>query len=341
MTEVVVFQNCFTPYRHALFEEIGAQVERLTVVYNRRPSQVGRRWEEVRPTNYESLVAPNVGIGPFVFFVTPLRLLRRSRQAVFVLHDDNPANLAMIFWAIVLRLLGATTLLWCEHTQTEGGGVKLRYQKLCSWLLNLLSSKVLAFSKMSREYVLRVAPQAKICAMVQSVPAPENRHERVGGTVRRFGFIGSEEPRKNLAVLLAAFREVGQGTLHVAGVSGRKEEALISWWGYVEGQEREAFFDNIDMLILPSLREPWGLVVNEALERGALAMVSSVCGSREFVERIDPALVFEPSVEGIKGAIAHWFGRNLDDFRRKADEAVGEYSTEKAASLFLSAIGDL
>lgn len=338
--EAVILQNYFTPYRQALFEAMGNELESLTVVHSRRPEQDGRNWREEPSTNYATLDAPSMTIGPLVLFAMPWRVLQKARHKVIVLHDDNPANLAMIGWSALLRLLGARTLLWSEHIPTQDRGLKARYQRACSWLLQRLAHRVVAFSTMTETYVRELAPGAKVDRMLQSVPQPPMSSPRRSGPIRRFGYIGSAHARKNLDGLLAAIANT-DAELHVAGVPPRDTDPRIKWWGYVDGAARDEFFATIDMLVVPSLREPWGLVVNEALDRGALAMVSTECGSREMVEAIDPALVFVPTPEGIEAALRRWSGQDVDGLRDSAARVALAYSTAAAARHFLDIIADV
>lgn len=339
--DVVILQNYFTPYRHALFEAVAEGCETLTVVHSRRPEQDGRLWRAEPSVSYTSLAAPSFSLGPLVFFAMPRQVLRQARKKVFVLHDDNPANLAMIGWAAWLRLSGARTLLWSEHIPGSGGGLKACYQHICSWLLQRLVHRTIAFSKMTEEYVLSRTPNARVERMLQSVPQPTSAGPLRSGRIRRFGFIGSGQARKNLDALLAAFATIQDAELHVAGVPARDADPRITWWGYVDGQRREDFFVAIDMLVLPSLKEPWGLVVNEALDRGAFAMVSDRCGSREMVAAIDPELVFAPTTEGIAAALAHWCGRAIEDLREKAATTARTYGTPAAAKRFIEILADV
>jgi glycosyltransferase involved in cell wall biosynthesis len=330
--ETVVLQNYFTPYRHALFETMGRERGHLTVVYSGRPERDGRRWQENAPKWYRAVHAPSVRVGPLVLFSLPLGILKRARQTLFVLHDDNPANLAMISWALLLRLAGARALLWSEHIPDAGKGIKRIYQRISSRLLTRLASATIAFSELTEIYVRNIAPRARIHRMIQSVPQPARPVPLRGGAIKRFGFIGSTQPRKNLTALLASVVAIPNIELHVAGVPATLEHPRIKWWGYVSGEEREAFYSSIDMLVLPSFKEPWGLVVNEALDRGALAMVSTASGSRELVGAIDPALVFEPSPQGITSALQHWAGRDVTHLRDRSTDVTASYSTASAAA---------
>lgn len=57
-----------------------------------------------------------------------------------------------------------------------------------------------------------------------------------------------------------------------------------------------------DVLILPSIAEPWGLVVEEALAVGLVVLVSQACGARVLVENGVNGFVFEPTDGGFQKA---------------------------------------
>ncbi len=59
-------------------------------------------------------------------------------------------------------------------------------------------------------------------------------------------------------------------------------EDLVSFPGWVG--DREAFFADIDVFCLPSIREPFGLVVTEAMVRGCPVVVSDADGPRDIVD---------------------------------------------------------
>lgn len=336
----ILFQNYFSPYRHTLMERVGAELTGLAVAYSQTPDAEGRRWEVATSSHYRQQQLPSRKIGPFVFFGVPLDLLRGARGRTVVLHDDNPANLSMIAWGVLYRLLGARTLLWVEHIPDPAKGrLKGAYQRFCSRLLMAASHKVVAFSALSEAYVRSISPKARVARMVQTTPSPAHNSLPRHGPIRRFGFIGSAQSRKNLALLIEAFRSLqGDVELHIAGVPvADRGDARIHDWGYVDGDRREEFFAAIDMLVLPSVSEPWGLVVNEAMQRGALAMVSEACGSSELAAAVSPDLVFEPTVEGIAAALRRTQSLDADALRARLPEALAPYA-ETAAAERLTAI---
>jgi 1,2-diacylglycerol 3-alpha-glucosyltransferase len=108
-----------------------------------------------------------------------------------------------------------------------------------------------------------------------------------------FLFVGRLAKEKNLDVLLRAFSEYchqgGRWNLVVVG-GGPERQRLscyseqldcstrIRWYGFQEGTALLKFYAFASCLVLPSVKEPWGLVVNEAMASSLPVLVSTRCG---------------------------------------------------------------
>ena len=114
------------------------------------------------------------------------------------------------------------------------------------------------------------------------------------GAQTRFLFVGRDAPEKGLAVLIEAWRLaelptpanalvlVGTGSGRAAfapsGLRREGDAGIVSLDPVAPAQLRD-IYAGCDVLVVPSIptrtfREPWGLVVNEAMNRG-LAMIAS------------------------------------------------------------------
>ena len=101
-------------------------------------------------------------------------------------------------------------------------------------------------------------------------------------------FVGRLEREKGIRVLLRAWRQAGLGPdaqLLLAG-EGRigPEEPDVHWLGPVDREVLPRLYAGADALVLPSLRtatfrEPWGLVVNEAMRQGTPVIASDQVGA--------------------------------------------------------------
>jgi glycosyltransferase involved in cell wall biosynthesis len=107
---------------------------------------------------------------------------------------------------------------------------------------------------------------------------------------KRFIFIGRLSEVKNINMLVDLFNHLEEYMLTIIG-SGPLEKELkdkaksnIVFKGQIANEKLDAYFENNDILILPSISETWGLVVEEAIYFGMPVIVSSNCGVSELVK---------------------------------------------------------
>lgn len=158
--------------------------------------------------------------------------------------------------------------------------------------------------------------------IIPSERAVTIRHGAHPGTVRlrsgpsepvSIGFIGALSAHKGILTLLEAFRRTpaswrlavaGDGFLTERVEAEARRDRRISYLGYVEGAEKDAFFDRLDVLVIPSeWEEAATLVAVEAAVRGLPAVVSDRGGLPETPEaHVFSAGDRESLLEGIR-----WF----------------------------------
>jgi glycosyltransferase involved in cell wall biosynthesis len=123
-----------------------------------------------------------------------------------------------------------------------------------------------------------------------------------------FLYAGRLAPEKNLPFLLDAYaayaRDGGPWDLVVTGdgplAAGLRAAAgpRVHFTGARTGRELAACYAFASCFVLASLREPWGLVLNEAMAAGLPLLVSDRCGSSaDLVEAGRNAYSFDPTDE--------------------------------------------
>ncbi len=157
---------------------------------------------------------------------------------------------------------------------------------------------------------ITVAPQAVENAFWRAPAAAPAHPQWPAGASVRVLFAGRADAEKGLAVLLEAWRLVASvepthprpserpaAALVLAGVDRAALEALgladgagrqagyeVAALGAVEPVELRNIYASVDLLVVPSVRtrdfrEPWGLVVNEAFNRGVPVIASDEVGA--------------------------------------------------------------
>ena len=152
----------------------------------------------------------------------------------------------------------------------------------------------------------------------------------------RFGYIGSYVDWKGVDLLVEAFAEVR--AVHPAvelflagrpwtdwGVSlkaGCEGAPGVRWVGEVQGEEKERFFDSVDVLCVPSLDEPCGLVVLEGLMHGKPVITTDHTGANYAVGPHCGRVVKAGSVTALASAMSELCGLgSFAEMGRRARES--------------------
>jgi glycosyltransferase involved in cell wall biosynthesis len=158
-----------------------------------------------------------------------------------------------------------------------------------------------------------------------------------------FLYVGRFLPQKNLRRLLRAYGAYRRGSaraqaLDLVLVGGGPEEAAmrrvvtseeipgVYFLGVRQIDELPTFYGLASWFVLPSLSEPWGLVVNEAMASGLPVLLSNRCGCAEdLVQDGVNGLIFSPdSEEAIAEAL--WQAAELAS---EAREGMGHASQQR------------
>jgi len=166
-----------------------------------------------------------------------------------------------------------------------------------------------------------------------------------------FLFVGRLAPEKNVSTLLDAFGMYldsgGKWKLIIAG-DGPLNNALrdqadshirsgaVTFTGHKNNHELASHYASAGCFVLPSLREPWGLVVNEAMASALPVIVSSRCGCvDDLVEDGSNGFVVDSSTaSSIAAALTRM--SNLDSETRvkmgeRSQSIIAGYSPERWA----------
>lgn len=172
----------------------------------------------------------------------------------------------------------------------------------------LVASKLVAAFPISEKAASQLSwmgvPESRIYSFGYFVPRVQsisNPKSGSGTNTIRLVFIGSLIERKGLSVLLDAMEVLAQKapavSLDVYGPGNTNawnfNQEGVSYRGVIPFGDTQKIVAKYDLLILPSLHDGWGVVVNEALLQDVPVLVSDACGAKLFVERSGAGMVFK------------------------------------------------
>ena len=153
-------------------------------------------------------------------------------------------------------------------------------------------------------YVGRLASEKNLDILLRSFTA----YREMGG-VYDLVLVGDGPMNENLHALVAS-RDVGRH-VHITERQGAK--GLLPYYAFA------------DCFTLPSMSEPWGLVVNEAMASGLPVIVSSQCGCvADLIQHGVNGFVFNP--EDASELAMHF--RKIDGMSDEARLEMGRHSLE-------------
>jgi 1,2-diacylglycerol 3-alpha-glucosyltransferase len=161
-------------------------------------------------------------------------------------------------------------------------------------------------------------------------------------------YVGRLAPEKNLEALIRGFAKavrrgakfslvlVGEGPLR-GKLERQVQEAGLEPRVVFAGLKTTAqilpYYAFAHSFVLPSYREPWGLVVNEAMAAGLPVLVSRRCGcSDDLVEHGSNGLLFAAdNEEELTAAILRadrWSAQERDSMGRRSENLIAHYSLQ-------------
>ena len=267
--------------------------------------------------------------------------------------------------AVVARLLGRNVLTFLDSTSLDRRRPVIVEALKRPFVSSYFSGAFCAGAR-SREYAISVGfPETSIAEGYDVVDNDHFARPRAAGNralpdgpyflaVTRFA------PEKNLLALLDAYERhaidrsgdaawplvlCGSGPLDAeirASAAGLRAGTVV-FPGFLAYDELPEVYQRAGCMILPSLSEPWGLVVNEALAAGTPVIVSDRCGcAPDLVFPGENGFAFSPTRPDELAALMEKVASMPEEQRRamgrRGQEIVSKYSLENWVKNFLELV---
>jgi len=244
-------------------------------------------------------------------YIGPFRLPRFFRSFItfrrnMIEHIAHPT--CWVYWNRIEESLPPGKMVYYEHgaawtdRPTKKRMAFLKHASL--FLANSEAAAIMLQKKWSIPSPIHIIPNPlRPDISIREAPKQLN-------TPTRLGFLGRLLPIKGVGVALHTLNELRKNgidaTLSIGGTGS--EEAFgrmlakklninesVIWHGLVG--DITSFFDSIDLLLVPSLREPLGLVALEASARGVPVIAAHVDGLPEVVQNGITGMCIDPTLD--------------------------------------------
>ena len=325
MSKVVICYTHITPRQVRRIQCLAAQVPELVALEIAGSEKVYPWWQgqyAVGTVRQEQLFQqPLEELGQARIIEAAKAFLEREQPAVAIVAGyGHPALRFIAHW---VKQHGGRTILPAVSCAEDHRRWALK-EWAKGWLVRRLFDAVCASGERAQSYFLGLgfAPQQ----LWKQFNVVDNEHFVTGAGEARnrspamrkelglrdkyFLFMGALEPWKNVPCLLDAYalyrRSGGRWGLVIVGVGSQAETLQaqarqaqlpdLVFTGMKKHQETPAYYGLASCLVVPSLSEPWGLVINEAAAAGLPILASTKCGCiPELVHRGINGYTFEPT----------------------------------------------
>lgn len=345
--KTLIVQNYWTPYRHELFTEMSKYTD-IGVLYL---GDVGgdRLWKKEK-CSFPSIQLEAKKLGPFLFSSLKGIDLSGYNQLVLLEHLEN------IFTILKLAaLFKGRFILWtgmAKDAHPEKPGYDLFTNIIKHWYRKriYLADHFFAYSELSREMLLNYGiKDEKItiihqASRIRELPEIINRDPvdlRKGRSgplkLLSLGYLRKEKNNDLLIKVCSRFSEK-EVELFIVGDGPERENLVamagrnVHFKGYMEGEDKFREYMAADVFVLPTIRDPWALVVNEAMYYGLPIICSERAGARDMVK--DNGFIINPfDEEDLYEAIQKLVGNRplCEKMGRRSRQIVKDYTIPFAA----------
>lgn len=327
---VLHIQHFVYPWRFPLFSEIAKEFD-LTVLFC-RAKRPFRQWDTTIPTNqgFFGVILRAVYVGPLTFNPGLFNALRKRYDIYSVAALDRINFIQFVVTLAVAKIRHKPFIMVDEFIATE----YYRSRRKVAFAINrairaFIYRHVDAFvlwNDLAREFLETLGvPSHKIFSGPQVFSKRDEEFHRKPGEqcandnlsereLIRLLFVGNLVETKGIDVLIKAFRElnheavrleiVGDGPLREQLRRLAESDRRISFHGHLTGAAKREMFRNSHIFVLPSLHEPWGFVINEALEWGLPIITTKAVGAADYLVKDNGILVAAGDIKALHCAIA-------------------------------------
>lgn len=318
--KVLFITNIPTPYRMKFFEGLGEHID-LTVLYEaKKAKNIKFSYEDIVVSTYKEIYLSDGYIHENIPNPKIITFLLRNKFDLIFLTNYRYATEMLAY--ILVKVLKTPYCI-----EIDGGRIKKESKLAYGFNRWLLSGAIAYFSpaKSADEFFIHygVSTTKLVRYPFTSITKDYiiNQKDLQVKLNRRkdepltFLYVGRIIPEKGVDILINAYSEycktsTNETKLIIVGNAPdlrylnhinriKNKNTVIR--GFVSSDNLIKVYDEADVFIFPSLYDPWGLVINEAMSRGLVILSSNtVVSSIELIEDGINGFMFKVCIDSMK-----------------------------------------
>lgn len=289
MKHKIIVTNIPAFYKINLYNEVSKSVK-LTAVYT-DINESDRNKDFVNGNmNFEHHFLEGSSLRKFYRLVS---ILRKEYDELIIGYWDSIMLILIVFFSPMKK---NSFVLESSYLESNTSGLKGCVKR--AFLRRI--SKVYASGK-SQQKILEKLDYRKEIVITKGVGVfnyiPQPKFAR-RDHVKNFLYVGRFVEVKNLKFLISVFNNLPHLNLYLVGFGEQEEELKsmakenIEFLGAVDNKKLYSVYQSMDVFVLPSKIEPWGLVVEEALNNGIPVLLSDRVGCVEEIVNDSNGIIF-------------------------------------------------
>lgn len=348
--KVIFFTNIPSPYRVDFWNMLGCKVELIVVFERRYATNRNNEWLQKEAYSYHPIYCKGIEYGcDSTLSLDPVKIVRNNRNAFFLV--GNASSYTGMITISTLKFFDLPYLI------VGDGAFVHKSNPLKKLIKKYLYSDAVACLSTCTNHTLYymdcgVNADSIYCYPFTSIseedifPVDENAKKRIKNekkviTENNVIFVGQFIYRKGLDILLKVASKTPNINYYLSGGRdipknfwGMDLPVNVHILGFLNKETLASYLQAMDLFVLPTREDIWGLVVQEALAKGLPVITTNMCNAGlELIENDKNGYIVDVESEvQLKQAIIHFFAKSENEkasMRKAATESVKPYTMEK------------
>jgi len=363
--KIIVVTNIISPYRIPMLNQLAEEYGKcFKVIFARRKDHY-RQWKleekDKIKFNFSVLNDLSIKLKNWEIHLSLTLLPRLVKEAPQVVISGGFSFQTIFSW-LYSKSFKRKFIIWSAETiQTAR-----HYGKLRHLLRKLLTSQADGFvvsGSLAQEYLLSLGVREDSIFLAYYSVAPQLLRldkktpvegERPPEEKKRILYVGRFTKLKGVDILIQAYKRVKREypniQLCLVGDGPDEDEFKklahrtddIFFEGYKQYDQLLPYYSNSHLFVLPTLKDVWGLVVNEAMMCGLPVICSKYAGcSRDLIKDGENGLIVDPkNPKELSETIYQLVSKDgdLSHFGNRSREIIKDFTTERTTRGFVRAV---